>query len=277
VTGAAAWMRQRSRGPLEARVKGFPPSGLEALGQASSARELVAARSSPRQRMEELIGGHGRRVGLLAYRLARRSGLSHAQSVSIAEAGYLHDLGKIVLPDWVMVKSERLNDSERQIVETHPGSGFTLLSQFGALLRLDFSLAASVSLCHHERLDGSGYPMSLTASQIPIEAQIVAVADVFDALTSARVYKSAWSINDALEEIAAASGRRFNTGVVVQLVEAMDRGADTSQESIADAFDAFRIIDARAQRILECCAGYELGRPAEGLDQPEISPCRVPT
>jgi putative two-component system response regulator len=196
--------------------------------------------------LHELIMSHGQRVAQLAYHLARRSGQGHRASLRIAEAGYLHDLGKIALPDQILFKAEGLAPSERLLIETHTTVGFRFLSQIERKHRRDYSVAARVSLHHHERWDGRGYPLGLRAEAIPFEAQVVAVVDVFDALVTGRAYKSPWPADIAVDEIRAAAGKRFNPWLVELFAALFDD--PHPREPIVESSDEHVALDVMAHR-----------------------------
>lgn len=176
-------------------------------------------------------GGHNYRIGLYAVALSRHLGLSDAQCDLMLHAAALHDVGKIGVPESILLKPGPLTDEERQIVQAHVLMGVELLSSGRhALVRL----ARTIALTHHERWDGAGYPNSLAGEAIPIEGRIVAVCDVFDALTSDRPYKEAWSWDRAVAEILDNSGKAFDPKVVEafrqcqkEFAHIRDRGADT--------------------------------------------------
>lgn len=119
----------------------------------------------------------------------------------------MHDTGKIGIPDRILKAPRRLTADEWQIMQTHTEIGHRILSKSRSPL---FQLAADIALCHHERWDGSGYPRGLAGEQIPQAARIVAIADVFDALTMQRPYKQAWSVEKALATMQAESERHFD-------------------------------------------------------------------
>jgi putative two-component system response regulator len=134
-------------------------------------------------------------------------------------ASVLHDIGKLSTPDSVLMKPGRLSHSERKEIERHALAGYKLLAgSTSGMLRL----AASIALTHHEKFDGSGYPSGLAGDQIPIEGRIAAVADVFDALTSDRVYRSAWSVERALAELEAERGKHFDPLVLDAFTAGLD-------------------------------------------------------
>jgi putative two-component system response regulator len=156
---------------------------------------------------EEASGQHGYRVGKLASLVAERFGWSVEACRSIEVAARLHDIGKISLPDRVLLASETLVSAERRLVNAHAALGAELLSQSNLP---QLRMAEEIARCHHECWDGSGYPSGLVAKRIPIHARIVALADVFDALTHGRPYAEAWPLDRALEEIRQRRGTQFD-------------------------------------------------------------------
>lgn len=160
-------------------------------------------------------GLHTQRVGLLAARLARVLGLDDEQVDLLRKAAPLHDIGKIGIPDSILLKEGRLTAEERALMETHTGIGARILS--GSRYPL-LRLAEEIAMSHHERWDGGGYPNALSGDRIPISGRIVAVADVFDSLTHLRPYKRAWTVAEALAEFRTQSGRQFDPAVVEALL-----------------------------------------------------------
>ena len=119
----------------------------------------------------------------------------------LAVAGLLHDIGKLQIPADILRKPGPLTDEEYRTIQTHPQAGADLLAHLGS-----FDEEIPIVLAHHERLDGHGYPHGLTGEQIPLEARILSICDVFDALTKARPYREAWTRDRALELIAKETG-----------------------------------------------------------------------
>lgn len=153
---------------------------------------------------------HTQRVGSLAASLGRELEMSETACADIRSAAPLHDLGKVGVPREVLRKPGPLSDDERQVMMRHPEIGAQILASASSpVLRL----AGLIALSHHERWDGSGYPNGIGGSEIPLAGRITAVADVFDALTHDRPYKSAWEIGAAIELIAEESGRQFDPEV----------------------------------------------------------------
>jgi two-component system response regulator RpfG len=160
------------------------------------------------------------RMSRLAGLIADQLGLFEDEVRLIEMAAPLHDLGKIAIPDAVLLKTGPLTEEESRTMRHHPRIGHELLS--GSQNRF-VQAGATIALRHHERYDGSGYPDGLAGEDIPLEARIVAVADVFDALVSPRPYKEAWSIDAALAYLQAESGRLFDPRCVDALLRRRDR------------------------------------------------------
>jgi HD-GYP domain-containing protein (c-di-GMP phosphodiesterase class II) len=161
-------------------------------------------------------------VGELAATLAARLGGDDEFVAHIRLAAPLHDVGKLGVPDAILLKRGRLTDDERSVMETHTTKGAAILagSAFPVL-----GLAEQIALTHHERWDGTGYPARLGGDAIPVAGRIVAVADVFDALTHARPYKPAWPIERAVAEIVSGGGTQFDPHVVRAFEELHATGA----------------------------------------------------
>lgn len=164
---------------------------------------------------DDLTGRHTQRVGRLAGRIAQVLELGAEQAKLIERAAPLHDIGKIGVPDAVLLKPARLENEERQVIEAHTVIGADILSGSGYPV---LQLAEEIALSHHERWDGLGYPQGLVEHAIPISGRIVAVADVFDALTHERPYKPAWTQRQALAEIEGSAGTQFDPAVVEALL-----------------------------------------------------------
>jgi putative two-component system response regulator len=154
---------------------------------------------------------HAERIGHTAALLGARLGLSAATLADLRRAAPLHDIGKIAIADAILLKPGRLTAEEFETVKTHTVVGARILS--GSSSRL-LQIAEEIALSHHERWDGSGYPRELSAEAIPLTGRIVAVADVFDALTHDRPYKEAWPVETAVEEILKGAGNHFDPQVV---------------------------------------------------------------
>ncbi|HYN87295.1 MAG TPA: GAF domain-containing protein, partial [Ardenticatenaceae bacterium] len=161
--------------------------------------------------------GHSQRVTDMTVALARRTGISEAEIVHIRRGALLHDIGKMGIPDGILLKPGALSDEEWTIMKQHPAHAYELLAQI-AFLRP----ALDIPYCHHEKWDGSGYPRGLKREQIPLGARIFAVVDVWDALRSDRPYRAAWPAERAREYIRTLAGSHFDPGVVDQFLQLLD-------------------------------------------------------
>jgi putative two-component system response regulator len=155
---------------------------------------------------DDSTGEHSYRVGKLSALLAQEFGCDEDTCFMIELAARLHDIGKIGVPDAILLKPDKLNEAETQIMRTHTTVGAELLSKSNIP---HMQMAEEIARYHHEWWDGAGYPGNLSGSAIPLAARITALADVFDALTHKRPYKVAWPIDAALDEIARLKGRQF--------------------------------------------------------------------
>jgi response regulator RpfG family c-di-GMP phosphodiesterase len=177
-------------------------------------------------------GEHSSRVGELAAELALELGEDRAWAEELRLAGRLHDVGKVGVPDSILQKPGALTDAEFEIMKTHTTVGATVFSGSRSTL---IQLAAEVAMSHHERWDGSGYPVGLNGEAIPLCGRLVAVADVYDALVTVHRYKHAWSSHDAVEHIVAGRGTQFDARVVDALVAVIVRtGAAMSDNQSTD-------------------------------------------
>jgi hypothetical protein len=161
--------------------------------------------------------GHSERVARYARRLAEGEGLSIARIRRVELAAMLHDIGKIGIPSSILSKPGRLTDDEYDAVKQHPENGVALLD---GVEHLEDLLGAI--MCHHERIDGGGYPLRLAGDAIPYEARLLAVADCFDAMTSNRAYRKALSYMEAIEELRRVSGLQVDAGLVERFISAVD-------------------------------------------------------
>lgn len=152
-------------------------------------------------------GAHISRVGHYAYLIAQGLQLSAQDQALVLDAAAMHDIGKVGIPDHILLKPGRLDEAEMDIMRQHASLGHELLK--GSSSRL-LQAGATIALGHHEKFDGSGYPQGLLGDDIPLFGRIVAVADVFDALTSERPYKKPWSLDDAAGYLRAQRGLHFD-------------------------------------------------------------------
>ncbi len=193
---------------LETSVEALRRSELE-LRQ--SQKETITRLSRAAAFRDGDMAPHIESMSHLCYLLAQRLGLDRELCELFYLASPLHDVGKIAIPDRILLKPGPLDAGEREIVETHAEIGHRMLSGSGGEM---LDLAASIAWTHHEHFDGNGYPRGLTGENIPVEGRIAAVADVFDALTSDRVYRSAFTVEAAVEEMRLLRGTQFDPAVL---------------------------------------------------------------
>lgn len=186
-------------------------------------RDLTEARAETLQLLavaaeyrDDETSQHTERVGILVAKIATVLGLSEESVALLREAAPLHDIGKLAIPDRILLKRGRLTGAERAAMHTHTTLGARLL--YGSRSPV-LQLAGVIAESHHERWDGSGYPHGLAGPDIPLVGRIVAVADVYDALVHDRPYKPAWSIEQALTMIRGSAGTQFDPQVVEAFME----------------------------------------------------------
>ncbi|MBF0630860.1 MAG: two-component system response regulator [Magnetococcales bacterium] len=172
-------------------------------------------------------GLHVVRMSHYVYILALKSGLSEPEANQLMQAAPMHDLGKIGIPDHILLKQGKLTPEEFDVIKTHTGIGYEIIGpQKSELL----NLGRQIALTHHEKWNATGYPGKLRGEEIPLVGRLVAVGDVFDALTSIRPYKKAWTLDDALALIEKEAGEHFDPrlakifiGLKPELVKIMER------------------------------------------------------
>lgn len=174
------------------------------------------------------IRAHNGRVGELCVRIARQLGMTASEQRILARSGLLHDIGKLGIPGAILHKHDPLDDSEWKLMRTHPEVGLRILQWAG-----NFERALLAVLHHHERMDGSGYPHGLVGEAIPIEARVVAVADMYDVLTSDRPYRRATTEREARSVLEAEAGPHLDARIVGALLDSLDHKAPRP----APAFD----------------------------------------
>jgi putative two-component system response regulator len=174
-------------------------------------------------------GAHVERMSARCERIARRLGLPPERCELIRIASPLHDIGKIKIPDRILVTPDPLTPEDWEIVREHPEIGYKMLAGSGQEL---LELAATIALTHHERVDGSGYPRGLRGDEIPIEGRIAAVADVLDALTIDRVYQPARPVEEAMEILEAGRNTHFDAAVLDALYASLDEDSDAADPRV---------------------------------------------
>lgn len=189
-------------------------------------------------------GAHIQRMSRYARLIAEQLGLPERDCDLIQRAAPMHDIGKVGIPDRVLLKPGRLDADELAIMRRHAEYGYRILANSGSEL---LQLAATVAWTHHEKWDGSGYPRGLKGEAIPLVGRIVAVADVFDALTSSRPYKPAWPLERALDMLRSEAGRHFDPACVEALLARIDdalaireRFRDEPESDLDDSVESAR-------------------------------------
>ena len=228
--GAADYITKPVRGPIvKARVKLHLALNNQKrlLEQQVSerTRELHEANRELEETRHEIIrrlgraaeykdnetGNHIVRMSKVSRIIAEGLGLKDTESELILNASPMHDIGKIGIPDSVLLKSGKLDSDEWEIMKTHVGQGVEILEGHDSSL---LKAAVKIALTHHEKWNGSGYPNRLKGEDIPICGRICAIADVFDALTSIRPYKKAWTVEEAIEFLKSEKGKHFHPELV---------------------------------------------------------------
>ena len=187
--------------------------------------EILARLAAAAEHRDDDTGRHTLRVGQLSAVLAEALGLPRDLVEVIRAAAPLHDVGKIGVPDQILLKVGRLTPEEFAVMKTHTTIGAAILAGGSSPLVVE---AEGIALSHHERWDGRGYPNGLEGDEIPLGARIVAVADVFDALTHARPYRPAWPLEQVLDEMRAQRGRQFDAAVVDAFLAQPQWGRETA-------------------------------------------------
>ena len=163
--------------------------------------------------------GHTQRVTEIALHLAREMGIAEEDLKHVRRGALLHDIGKMGVPDAILLKPGPLTDEEWVIMRKHPTFAYEMLSPIAYL-----QLALDIPYSHHEKWDGTGYPRGLKGEQIPLAARIFAIVDVWDALRSDRPYRPAWTADQARENIVAGIGKHFDPEVVRAFLKMIDSG-----------------------------------------------------
>lgn len=263
-------LRSRFRGEWQKHKMKNVIGQLRTLDDAATHDTTDASKQAVRERLEELAiigelhddstGEHAFRVGRLSGLLALRIGLGQEHADALDIAARLHDIGKITTPPEILMKPGRFTDDEWAVMKEHAVQGHKILSTRKDPL---MEMAAQIALHHHERWDGSGYPNQIKGNDIPLIAQVAALADVFDALSHERCYKPAWSINASLAEIERVSrgyGSRqeFETKLADEFIKLVRELVEEHGEDGLDAYlseraseSAFRNARAAAGSTLE--------------------------
>jgi putative nucleotidyltransferase with HDIG domain len=198
--------------------------------RSTAAMESLSATVDAR---DPYTAGHSRRVQQVSLAVGRRLGLSQHELDVVGQAALFHDIGKLAVPEALLLKPDELDDGERELMERHAEEGAAIISRLGFLAD-----AVPAIRHHHEAWDGSGYPQGLSGDEIPLGARIVHVVDAFDSMVSPRVYRGARSVESALEELRRESGRQF----CPRCVEAME--ALVADGGVVAAYTDSRLVSA---------------------------------
>ena len=247
---------ERKHADLRARVaeRGIATTRAEMLERLAIAADLK----------EDSSGAHGYRVGKLSRLLSAELGWSSERQIQLESAARLHDIGKMGVPDRILGCSISLQGGERRLMQAHTRIGAELLARSNIE---ELSIAEGIAKCHHEWWDGTGYPDKLCGKRIPIHARIVALADVFDALTHGRPYAEQWSIEQALQAISDRRGFQFDpdlTGRFLDLVERLRIEHPNLDAYLgqASAHSPFRQARDRIRELLDDKEFDKMGPPA---------------
>jgi putative two-component system response regulator len=244
------------------------------LAEQVAQQELMKSRIEMLERLavtaelrDDSTGEHSYRVGRLSSLLGQEFGCDDQTCFMLDLAARLHDIGKIGIPDGILLKPDRLTEAEREIMKTHTTVGAELLAQSDMP---HMQMAEDIARFHHEWWDGSGYPNGIGGAAIPIAARITALADVFDALTHRRPYKEPWPVARALEEIAYLKGHQFDpelTDLFLALIRRLQREVGDLDEYLGEAARASPFIRAREKiaSTLRRSGGRDVG-PRSRLD-----------
>jgi polar amino acid transport system substrate-binding protein len=206
---------------MQVIARGFPQrlaNSLRGLDNHDLATEAISAMVEAVNTTDTYTGGHSHRVADCVVNLARLMGSPLDQDF-IRQVAALHDIGKIGVPDEILLKRGRLTEEEMDLIRLHPVLGASILSRAAGMNRM-----VPIVLHHHERWDGSGYPSGLAHVDIPVESRIIFVADAFDAMTAVRPYGRVYTTEEALAELRVHSGSQFDPLLVDVMHEAYRHG-----------------------------------------------------
>jgi putative two-component system response regulator len=205
-------------------------------------RETVFRLSKAAEYRDPETGAHILRMAHFSMLIARELGMSQEDQQLLLEAAPMHDIGKVGIADNILLKPDRLNEQEFEVMKQHAIYGYELLSGSSSKL---LQAGAEIARGHHEKYDGSGYPQGLKGEDIPIFSRIVAVADVFDALTSERPYKRAWEVADAVEFLKKGRGTHFDPACVDAFLRAW-----TDVEQVRSKYQEDQLADTDLSTLL---------------------------
>jgi len=228
--GVGHKLGERGLGALEDEIENRTGELKRALSELEIAQaETVQRLSMAVEFRDEDTGAHIERIGRFSVLLAEHIGMDADFCERLRHSAPLHDVGKVAIPDAILLKPGPLTPEERAIVETHAEEGHRLVRGSSSSI---LDMAATIALSHQEKWDGTGYPRGLKGEAIPIEGRIVAVADVFDALTSDRVYRKAFSVEDAVQMMCEQRGRHFDPVLLDAFMEVLGRSGPDAREQL---------------------------------------------
>jgi putative two-component system response regulator len=184
----------------------------------TSRRETIERLAIAAELRDDQTASHIRRMSRYCELLARKTGADEERCESIKLAGAMHDVGKIGIPDNILLKPRALTPGEYQLMKQHAELGYQILSGSDSET---LDIAATIALTHHERMDGGGYPHGLFGDEIPVEGRIAGIADVFDAVTTDRVYRKAYSLGEGIEIMKEGRGRSFDPELLDVFLDSM--------------------------------------------------------
>ena len=206
---------------LEEKVQERTKELSDALDQLQESRlDVVWRLGRAAEYRDNETGLHIIRMSQIAAVLGRAYGMAEEEADLLLVASPMHDIGKLGIPDSVLLKPGKLDEEEWKVMQTHAQIGADILVGGNSDLMI---MAHEIALTHHEKWDGSGYPNGLKGEEIPLSGRVSSLADVFDALTSERPYKKAWSIDDAMDLIRSESGKQFEPRLVELLEEKLPK------------------------------------------------------
>ncbi len=198
-------------------------------------RETIFCLAKAAEYRDPETGAHVLRMAHYSQHLAKKLGLPSDQQDLLLQAAPMHDIGKVGTPDLILLKPGRLSVQEFEIMKEHATIGYEILSSSNSPL---LKVAAEIALTHHEKFDGSGYPRGLVGDGIALFGRAVAVADVFDALTSERPYKKAWTVEQAVQMLRDGSGKHFDSACVDAFLTDFDEVLEIKNRFVDEEFEA---------------------------------------
>jgi putative nucleotidyltransferase with HDIG domain len=206
------------KGWLLLTLKNIENEKLWSLQKLENYKEILYALVDMIEKRDPYTAGHSKRVALYSKKIAEKMHFTKVRCNLIYEAAILHDIGKIVIPDAVLLKPSSLNNIEYELIKKHSSIGYDLLSKIN-----NFKEIANIIHYHHERVDGFGYPSGLKGEEIPIESKVLAVADAFDAMTTNRIYGKKKSIEDSLKELTFYKNSMYDSQIVDIAIDVLSK------------------------------------------------------